>query len=534
MIETISRLLQAFAVLPIAFAVTCTALPSSAGDASAPAAPARGFEHRGFYLHGCWKYNYPFAVRSWQREDYDAMFRLLRRLGFDRVMLWPVLEAVPAPLSEQDARAVRAFRPIIDDARQAGLECWLTQCVVTSRPEIAAKPWMERSLYAFMKTVRLDDPAQAEDYLRHRAALMAILNNADGYVTIDGDPGSYPEAKASDFLKVFLADRQALDRVGQRPQQQKLIPWIWSGWGTKGVWVEPIEPYVRATLAELKRGMPEPWELLPGRSAEGHANRRINIDLTAEAGLLERSTLLTYEAIEFEPSLPAAVLQFDLIREVLRKELPHAAAARGCFGNAQQPVMVIPNLYFYARSAADPSYLSRPDENVLADLAELFGGPPELLVPAWSCLRLGLDRLPADLPERLRAARLAGEAAQFIPGGPARYLSILAAQVESRIRVLSVCAKAPATTVEAAEGVAEGIAAIVAWWDLHHYVGGGTGDEPFQWSYADANHQSILKQWCREHVKDVPVTADLAARRLVEKKVLPAAVATPRVAELLR
>lgn len=528
------HMLRTLAVLSVAVCVTLSTLSCTAEEISAPTAPTSGFQHRGFYLHGCWKYNYPFAVRSWQREDYGAMFQLLRRFGFDRVMLWPGLEAVPAPLSEKDARAVRAFRPIIDDARKAGLECWLAQCVVTSRPEIAAKPWMERSLYSFMKTVRLDDPAQAETYLKHRAALMAILNNADGYVTIDGDPGSYPGAKASDFLKVFLADRQTLDRAGERPEKQKLIPWIWSGWGTKGVWVEPIEPYVQATLAELKRGMPEPWELLPGRSAEGHANKRINIGLAAEAGLLERSTLLTYEAIEFEPSLPAAVLQFELIRNVLRKELQHAAAARGCFGNAQQPVTVIPNLYFYARCAAEPSYLSRPDEKVLADLAELFGGPPELLVPAWSCLRLGLDRLPADLPKRLRAAKLTGEAAQFIPGGQARYLSILAAQVESRIRVLSVNAQAPSTTAEAAEGVAEGIAAMVDWWKLHRYVGGGTGDEPFHWSYADVNHQAILKRWCREHVKDVPATADLAVRRLVEQKVLPEAVAKPRVAELLQ
>jgi hypothetical protein len=100
--------------------------------------------------------------------------------------------------------------------------------------------------------------------------------------------------------------------------------------------------------------------------------------------------------------------------------------------------------------------------------------------------------------------------------------------------VLSVSAKAPATTVEAAEGVAEGITAMVDWWKLHRYVGGGTGDEPFPWSYADANHQGILKRWCREHVKDVPATADLAVRRLVERNVLPEAVAGPRVAELLQ
>ena len=40
----------------------------------------------------------------------------LRRLGFDTVMLWPVVEAVPMPLSDTDAKAVRGFRFTITDA----------------------------------------------------------------------------------------------------------------------------------------------------------------------------------------------------------------------------------------------------------------------------------------------------------------------------------------------------------------------------------------------------------------------------------
>ncbi len=190
------------------------------------------FQRRGFYLHGCWVYDYPFAVGKWQRQDYAAMFQLLKRLGFNTVMLWPRLEAVPMPLSPQDAQAVREYRTIIDDAQKTGLECWLTLCAaVGSRPEIAAKPLRDRSLYSFMQTVRLDDPKQAGPYFKHREALLEIVNNADGYVTIDGDPGSYPGAKPEDFLKVFLADRRTLDRVGTHPQKQKLIPWIWCGWG---------------------------------------------------------------------------------------------------------------------------------------------------------------------------------------------------------------------------------------------------------------------------------------------------------------
>ena len=79
--------------------------------------------------------------------------------------------------------------------------------------------------------------------------------------------------------------------------------------------------------------------------------------------------------------------------------------ARGVFGNCQTPLLVLPNIYLFARGAVDPGYLDRPDDKVLADLARFLGGPPELLVPAWSCLYLGLDKLPSDLPAKLRAAK---------------------------------------------------------------------------------------------------------------------------------
>ena len=121
--------------------------PSCAADAPAaqPAAP-QGFKHRGFYLHEGWLFRHPFAVRSWKREDFAAMYQLLKRLGFDRVMNWPMFESIPAPLSETDAQALRDYRRTIDDAHAAGLEFWLAQCAnLTPPPCIAAKTWKERN-----------------------------------------------------------------------------------------------------------------------------------------------------------------------------------------------------------------------------------------------------------------------------------------------------------------------------------------------------------------------------------------------------
>lgn len=513
-------------------AIAASAAPASSMEAENPPAAQGGFQRRGFYLHASWKYNYPFAVRSWQRADYRHMFQLLRRLDFNAVMLWPCLEAIPAPLSPADRKAINDFRSIIDDARKCGLETWLVQCAaVASKPEIAAAPWMQRSLYANMKTVRLDDPEEARAYLRHRAALMEILNNADAYVTIDGDPGGYPGAKPADFLKVLIHDRQTIDRAGTHPKTQKIIPWIWCGWGTKGVWREPIAPFVTAALQTLDRHMPEPWELLVGRSREGHANDRINVELVRKAGLLDRSTLLLYEAIEYEPTPPVAVLQFEDIRGALKRELAASADARGCFGNAQQPIMVIPNLYLFARGAAEPGYLDRPDEKVLADLARFLGGPPELLLPAWSCLRLGLEGLPPDLPAKLRAAKLVGPAAQLLPGGAHRYLEILADQAECRIRLLRACRHSAKTPDEAAEAIANGVAALVDWWKLHRYVGPGEGNEPFRLRYV--GQYEPLKQWCAKNATFPAPVSELAVKRLVEQGTLGKQAAESCVRQLL-
>jgi hypothetical protein len=251
--------------------------PADKADAEA----TEGFRSVGFYLHAGWVYRHPFAVRSWTPEDYAGMFQLLKGFGYDRVMMWPVVEAIPMPLSDADRASLVAFRDTIDAARTAGLEAWFVQAAnLTTDPSVAAKPWRDRVFPAGAKTIRLDDPAQA--------------------------------------------------------------------------------------------------------------------------------------AIEFEPSIPQAKLQLDLIRANLAEESRWAGTVRGVFGNAQQPLMVLPNIRFFAQAARNPAYRSATDEQILRDLAEALGGPADLLVPAWQCMTLPLDRLPAypagrsvtlkSSPRRLRAS----------------------------------------------------------------------------------------------------------------------------------
>ena len=100
------------------------------------------------------------------------------------------------------------------------------------------------------------------------------------------------------------------------------------------------------------------------------------------------------------------VIQFDDIRRILKQEASLLEKSRGVMGNAQQPIMALPNLFFFARATSDPGYLDRSDIDVLRDLAVFLGGDAELLVPAWQCLDLNLDSLPMDLAERLRGSLL--------------------------------------------------------------------------------------------------------------------------------
>jgi hypothetical protein len=441
-------------------------------------------KHLGFYLHTSWEYKYPFAVRSWARDDFQKFFALLETLGFDLVMFWPLSEAMPVPLSQDDRRELEAMRNYVDDAHAHGLEFWATFCPnVMVQNAIAEKPFRQRHFYPFKTETRLDDAAQKEKYFAHRAEVFSIFNNADAYVSIDGDPGGYAGATPETFVEVFWRDRQILDALGRH--DAKVVPWRWAGWGgdwsTHGPWNEPLEPLTEPILEALKKAWPQlqPCELLPGRSMHDiWANGRKNFAMTERAGLTEQSTLLCYEIIEYEPMPPAVGIQFDDIRRVLRQEKPLLDKARGVMGNAQQPIMALPNLFFFARVAQEPEYSQRSDREVLRDLAMFLGGDEDVLVPAWEALRRDASTLPTDLPQRLRKTKLNSAAAQNLPGGAQKYLEILAAFVEARLGVLQAC-----ELTRDEDACAAGLAALKKWWEVHRYVFSGESGTEFSLAF---------------------------------------------------
>jgi hypothetical protein len=203
------------------------------------------------------------------------------------------------------------------------------------------------------------------------------------------------------------------------------------------------------------------------------------------------------------------------------------------FGNAQQPVMVLTNLYFFARSARDLAYLDTPTDQILADLADFLGGPREFLVPAWQCLELSLPQLPAGLPAQLRATDLKGEPASCIPGGSRGYLEILAAQVESRRGLLQAVAKPAISEQDAAIHLAAGAKALIDWWQVHRYVSNGDASTPFAWRFVRTSDVAKLRRWAAANVQDPAAMAAKAGKHLARLCPLSEIDAVKRIEELL-
>lgn len=297
--------------------------------------------------------------------------------------------------------------------------------------------------------------------------------------------------------------RGILGQVAAGPNP-KIIPWVWCGWGAdweaEGAWKPDLVKLVRPFLHALKTDPPaEPWELLPGRSIrEGHANGRINLELAEEAGLVERSTLMTYEIIEFEPTPPAVVVQYEDIRRVFRQEMRLAPMARGVMGNAQQPITALHNLFYFARCVKNPAWLEKPDGQVLQDLASFFGGDGRILTAAWQIAGAKRDEILPDLSERLRHSRLSSEWAECIPGGSQSYLGILADFVDAREGVLRCADSSPQTRTAAARELSTATRGLIRWWLRHKYVFSGETGPDFDWAFVHPVLLNPLRLWVRK------------------------------------
>lgn len=296
--------------------------------------PSSRFRLRGMHLNG-WAINYPYTFRCWREEDWYRYLDLLHQQGINLFLFWPFMEIMPTPLSPEDTEYLAECRRVVAYAQQRGMEVWIMQSANrVALNDCGVKDPRKRPYWNLQVQVDHNpgDPEQMQRILAARETLYRHLGNADGYLTIDSDPGSWPGSPVEEFLRIFEESRELLDRYTVHGTETKQICWLWFGWHHDG------DPEVlRAQIQGVKR-LAGPWAFVCGRKEL--------LPLCREFGVLEKTVYLQYNLLEDEPSLPFTRVRFDWINDMFREVEDYPELA-GIMANVQCPLLQLPNCYQY-------------------------------------------------------------------------------------------------------------------------------------------------------------------------------------------
>lgn len=384
----------------------------------------------GLYVHQHWPYNHPYAARTWTLEDWRGWAHGLSRIGYNTILVWPLLETIPEPMTPSDHAYLTRLGKIIDMIHQADMRVYLALCpnIRANNAEARKAPYEKRHYYYCDELVNPGDPAALDSLVRWREKLMQPLRHVDGVAIIDSDPGCYPGSTNAEFVHLLAEHRKMFDRL--RPGIE-LIYWMhagWRGWSRfyetgKLVLGTPEEQL--DTLTQLKAINPEPWGLANG------------LPYAEKLGIAEKVISFNYGRIEAEPSFPMTNFTGQSALEGGK-----APTARGVMGNAQTHCVQLPNIFAFARGAHGEVTLADEDYRMFAD--GLIPGQSEIILKGWQAM------VSAD-PVAITAvaAQLQLTAAQKPPGGklqgllfhdPQRFLLDLVKMLRLRAAILELAA----------------------------------------------------------------------------------------------
>lgn len=343
------------------------------------------FRRRGMYAHQHWEYRYPYALRSWDVDDWKRYVDLLAYFRYNLLQIWSMASILPVPLSPADEAWLRRYRDVIDHAHlNHGMEVWIGECANNVSEGIDLPPIAERDYFAAETLKDPGDPEQFRQVMHARDVFYSTVINADGYWIIDSDPGGWRGSSTGEFVEILAGNRRLINR--RTGANAKLIYWMWQGWGTGS-----REENWRKTVQWIKDEIrPMPWFLA---CKEGH------IQVIRDQGLESRSMYFPYNAVEPEPSTPYTNFVPTRLRDAVEVGRQNRDLA-GIMGNAQTPLVQLPNLFFFGQCAWDLDERDAPAPKLAAELARLiFPKRADELARGWMALS------SSDPGEVLGAAR---------------------------------------------------------------------------------------------------------------------------------
>jgi len=417
--------------------------------------------HIGMYVHMHWGYSHPYAARTWTLDDWRGYAAGLSELGYDLIMIWPIVETMPDPPTTSDVAHLDKLHDVIDMLHnEFGMTVLVTLGANTVGNSHAAEYTFEERPF-FRTDERLDpsDPVQVDRLMRIRRNLLARLSNANGFVIIDSDPGGYVGSTNAEFAALLHRHMEMLSELNPTV---KLFYWIWMGWETYNrFWelseqglpanIEPDPEDWEAVVADLLANDNGRWRFLVCGDAQRALAERLGVD--------GRSIYLSYGLVEGEPTFPHTNQDSENVGATL-DGYPWGGSYRGCMANAQTHVVQLPNTYFFAHVAEGGT----PADADLPGFAErLLPGRGEVLARAWEAIagfssekaRDALAEIEALPPFEPVETALSG----LLIGGAERYLRDLALQLAFTADIVDV-----ASAVEHGENAVPVLRSLTASW----------------------------------------------------------------------
>ncbi len=370
---------------------------------------------KGLYVHMHWPYRHPYAARTWTVEDWRGFAGGLKQIGYNTILVWPMIETMPEPLTESDRAFLTKMGKVIDLIHEEfQMRVYVVVCPnIKGKAEASRATFEKRHYYYCDDLVNPGDPIALEQLVRWREKLLRPLGRMDGIAMIDSDPGCYPGSTTAEFVHLLGEHRKMLDRL--RPNIE-LIYWMhlgWRGWSRyyeqgKYLFGTPEEQTEALTL--LKAINPEPWSVANG------------LAYAEKLGIAEKVISFNYGVIEGEPSFPMSNFGGTAAYEGGK-----GALARGVMGNAQTHCIQLPNIFAFACGA---NGLPLTEADYLEFAEKLIPGQGPTILAAWKLLSGSDADAQRSMAEKLekvpRHQRKAGPLSGLLFNDPRRFLNDLA------------------------------------------------------------------------------------------------------------
>jgi hypothetical protein len=389
----------------------------------------------GMYIHQHWPYNHPYSARTWTVDDYRGYADGLMKLGYNTIMIWPILETVPSPLTPSDRVNLEKIARVIEALHhEFKMRVWIVLCpnIIAKNKEAARYTFTQRHFFYCDQRINPGDQAQVSNMINWREELLRPLAQVDAVTIIDSDPGGYPGSTNAEFVNLLGEHRKMLDRL--RPGVG-LYYWMHAGWEAYCRYYQTGEfkwgtaEEARDVLTRLKQLNPEPWGITVNTlSALFQPPDRTHLAVAEKLGLASRAVGFSYGAIESEPSFPITSFGRDNAFNAGRTKAP-----LGVVGNSQTHCVQLPNTFAFVRGAtgqpvAEADYVRFAEDLMVGQGQDIVQGWQALGGEDAEAMRATAGKLEALARRHLRVGRLKG----LLFGNPQRFLIDLVMELRLR------------------------------------------------------------------------------------------------------